>query len=351
MAFAGLKKQLNKANQFVNEKMGTAEGTKLTDEYLEMEKKTDVTIELVDEMINKTKEYLQPNPATRAKMQLSSRVGQQGGGRVYGQPEGFLGDVMLRSAKRLGDNNLFGQSLVESGEAFKQMAEIKFSLEDNVKQNFLDPLAYLQNKEIKDVNFHRKKLESRRLDFDCKKRRKPTSQAEQVELSLAQAKFEQSLNLAGQGMHNLLQNQTEHINQLTALTQALHEYHSQCAMILEGLTQRLNEKKNEAASQPQEAYTHKKLDDLKGNVNNTQQNNNENNVQSSNEHAKENESAQTNATNDDSSDSASPPPRTPEVARASPNQAAPDKQTKPCCKALYDFDPENPTELGFKEAT
>lgn len=42
-------------------------------------------------------------------MQLSSRVGQQGGGRVYGQPEGFLGDTMLRCAKRLGDTNLFGK--------------------------------------------------------------------------------------------------------------------------------------------------------------------------------------------------------------------------------------------------
>ena len=47
--------------------------------------------------------------ATRAKMQLSTRVGQAGGGRVYGQPEGALGDSMLRSAKRLGDTNLFGK--------------------------------------------------------------------------------------------------------------------------------------------------------------------------------------------------------------------------------------------------
>ena len=38
------------------------------------------------------------------------------------------------------------------GEAFKQMSEINFALEDNVKQNFLDPLTYLQSKEIKDVN-------------------------------------------------------------------------------------------------------------------------------------------------------------------------------------------------------
>jgi len=349
MAFAGLKKQLNKANQFVSEKMGTAEGTKLTDEYLDMEKKTDVTIELVDEMLNKTKEFLQPNPAVRTKMQLSSRVGQTGG-RVYSQPEGVLGESMLRCAKRLGDSNLFAQSLVEMGEALRQISEVKFSLEDSVKQNFLDPLTYLQNKEIKDVNFHRKKLESRRLDYDCKKRRKPTSQAEQVDLSLAQAKFEQSLNLASQGMHNLLQNQSEHINQLTALTQALYEYHSQCASILEGLTARLNEKKEEAANLPQEQYVHKKLDDLKS-VNNTQQTNNENNQQTDNDHTKENESAQskTNA-DDDSSNSSTPPTQTPntEVARNPANQSG-DKPNKACCKALYDFVPESESELPFKE--
>lgn len=40
-------------------------------------------------------------------------------------------------------------------------------------------------------------------------------------------------------------------------------------------------RKNEAASQPQEAYVHKKLDDLKG-ANNAQPNNNENNVPASN---------------------------------------------------------------------
>lgn len=47
--------------------------------------------------------------------------------------------------------------------------------------------------------------------------------------------------MAACGMHGLLQNQTEHINQLAALAQALHEYHAQCANILEGLTSRLSE--------------------------------------------------------------------------------------------------------------
>jgi len=45
-----------------------------------------------------------------------------------------------------------GRALVEVGESYKQLAEIKYSVEDNVKQNFLEPLQNLQNKDLKEVN-------------------------------------------------------------------------------------------------------------------------------------------------------------------------------------------------------
>lgn len=44
-----------------------------------------------------------------------------------------------------------GQSLIEAGESLKQLADIKYALEDNVKQNFLEPLTQLQTKDLKDV--------------------------------------------------------------------------------------------------------------------------------------------------------------------------------------------------------
>lgn len=37
------------------------------------------------------------------------------------------------------------------GEALKEMSEVKYALEDNVKQNFLEPLTHLQAKDLKDV--------------------------------------------------------------------------------------------------------------------------------------------------------------------------------------------------------
>ena len=43
-------------------------GTKLDDDFHTMERKTDLFVDLVDDLQIKTKEYLQPNPTVRAKM-------------------------------------------------------------------------------------------------------------------------------------------------------------------------------------------------------------------------------------------------------------------------------------------
>ena len=47
---------------------------------------------------------------------------------------------------------LAGQALIEAGDTYRHLAEIKYNLEDNVKQNFLEPLTQLQTKDIKEVN-------------------------------------------------------------------------------------------------------------------------------------------------------------------------------------------------------
>lgn len=37
------------------------------------------------------------------------------------------------------------------GESLRQMAGIKYALEDNIKQNFLDPLSQIKDNDLKDV--------------------------------------------------------------------------------------------------------------------------------------------------------------------------------------------------------
>ncbi|XP_035793346.1 endophilin-A-like isoform X2 [Anopheles albimanus] len=261
MAFAGLKKQINKANQYVTEKMGGAEGTKLDLDFMEMERKTDVTVELVEELQVKTKEYLQPNPTARAKMAAVkgiSKLSGQAKSNTYPQPEGILADCMLTYGKKLGEDSIFASALVEMGDSLKQMADVKYSLDDNIKQNFLEPLHQLQMKDLKEVMHHRKKLQGRRLDFDCKKRR----QAKDDEIRSAEEKFAESLQLAQVGMYNLLENDVEQVSQLVTFAEGMLDYHSQCSDILKVLVETLNEKREEAAARPKSEFVPKTLADI-----------------------------------------------------------------------------------------
>ncbi|XP_055693852.1 endophilin-A isoform X9 [Lutzomyia longipalpis] len=316
MAFAGLKKQINKANQYVTEKMGGAEGTKLDLDFMDMERKTDVTVELVEELQTKTKEFLQPNPTARAKMAAVkgiSKLSGQAKSNTYPQPEGLLADCMLLYGKKLGEDSIFAQALIEMGESLKQMADVKYSLDDNIKQNFLEPLHHLQTKDLKEVMHHRKKLQGRRLDYDCKRRR----QAKDDEIRSAEEKFAESLHLAQMGMFNLLENDVEQVSQLVTFSEGLLDYHQQCTEVLKCLVETLQAKREEAECRPKTEFVPKTLADL--------------NI----------EGLSMDGLN------ASPlpsPMRSPAKAPAQPQ-----RPNGPCCSALYDFEPENPGELGFKE--
>ncbi|XP_050519559.1 endophilin-A isoform X6 [Diabrotica virgifera virgifera] len=348
MAFAGLKKQINKANQYVTEKMGGAEGTKLDLDFMDMERKTDVTVELVEELQVKTKEFLQPNPTARAKMAAVkgiSKLSGQAKSNTYPQPEGVLGDCMLTYGKKLGDDSPFGLALIEMGESLKQMADVKYSLDDNIKQNFLEPLHHLQTKDLKEVMHHRKKLQGRRLDFDCKRRRQAKgSNIPDDEIRMAEEKFAESLQLAQMGMFNLLENdnfQVEQISQLATFAEGLLDYHSQCTEVLKHLTETLLEKKDEAANRPKVEFVPKTLQDL--HIETVQDGLNDVLLGSSQVSSPQHKPYNLELHPGQQSANASPLPS----PMKSPARTPMTRQ--PCCTALYDFDPENPGELGFKE--
>ncbi|ERL94753.1 hypothetical protein D910_12027 [Dendroctonus ponderosae] len=336
--------------------------------------KTDVTVELVEELQVKTKEFLQPNPTARAKMAAVkgiSKLSGQAKSNTYPQPEGVLGDCMLIYGRKLGDDSMFGNALVEMGEALKQMADVKYSLDDNIKQNFLEPLHHLQTKDLKEVIHHRKKLQGRRLDFDCKRRR----QAKDDEIKAAEEKFAESLHLAQMGMFNLLENDVEQISQLATFAEGLLDYHNQCTDILKTLTETLQEKREEAANRPKVEFVPKTLSDLNiegvtaisDGYNGTNSNhfNLSNNHSTSNSYSQSHKNQPTNGVNE----FRRPAPKTVPIKQMPPpdpfdpwsfSEASPlpspmkspartPMTRQPCCTALYDFDAENPGELSFKE--
>ncbi len=359
MAFLpGLKKQLNKANQFMSERITGVEGTKLDNDFQEMERRTDLFNDLVEDVQVKTKEYLQPNPTVRAKMAAVkgiSKLSGQAKASTYPQPEGTLGEAMCTHGKKLQDfdsGSVFAVALIETGESMKQIADLKYALDDNVKQNFLEPLHLTQSKDLKEVFHHRKKLHGRKLDFDCKKR----TGAREDEIRQAEEKFSESLHLAQLGMHNLVEgNGIEHISQLTQFSEALLEYHKNCVSILQSLTDTLYEKTNEASMKPKPEFHPKTLEDL--GIERTSDNNIPRGISrpgSSNSNLPVT-SSNLISTSPGHSPATTPshhhtdawgPPRPVPSPKHSPANTP---SNQPSCVAMYDFEAENPGELSFKE--
>ena len=133
----------------MTERITGVEGTKMDAVVQDMEQHTDVFEETLEDLQVKTKEYLQPNPTVRAKMAAVkgiSKLSGQAKASSYPQPEGTLGESMCNSSQKLQgyeSTSDFTLALADVGDSLKQMADLKYSLDDTVKQNFLEQEAEL----------------------------------------------------------------------------------------------------------------------------------------------------------------------------------------------------------------
>jgi len=181
---------------------------------------------------------------------------------------------------------------------------------------------------LKEVNHHRKKLSGRRLDYDCKKRKqtKGGSHIPEEEIHMAEEKFEESKSLAEVAMFNLLENDTEQISQLASFIESELNYHRQSADILQTLHEAAQYRVNEAASRPKREHVPRT----------PMTSNYDKSPMYDNPHPNTFDPMNSSGYN------LSPAP-------PSYNNANSAGGSQPCAKAIYDFDPENEGELGFKE--
>uniref|UniRef100_A0A672KJ83 SH3 domain containing GRB2 like 1, endophilin A2 n=1 Tax=Sinocyclocheilus grahami TaxID=75366 RepID=A0A672KJ83_SINGR len=245
--------------------------------------KVDVTSRAVLDIMIKTTEYLQPNPASRARLSMintMSKIRGQEKGPGYPQAETVLADAMLKFGRELGEESCFGLALLDAGESMHELGEVKDALDITVKQNFIDPLQNLHDKDLREIQHHLKKMEGRRLDFDYKKKRQ--GKVMDDELKQALEKFDESKEIAEQSMFNLLENDVRRcIN--------YHSYFKSAYTTAQNFG--IGESCNEMSNKPRKEYIPKPRMELQ----------------------------------------------------------LPTPLDQPCCRALYDFKPENEGELGFKE--
>lgn len=319
MSLAGFKKQFNKTSQFLSEKVAGNKGSEIEQDFLEMGRKMDVVNENVESIQNKTKEYLQPNPSARTKMAMQATYQKARGHTTntkYPQPEKVLADVFTKFGGGLNDMSCYADSLLSLGSAFDQLSETKDEMEAEVKQNFLDPMYEMQQKDLKEIAHHRKKLEGRRLDYDYKKNKGDKVTME--ELRLAEEKFDESKDLCYSSMSNFLDSELEHISQLHKFAESVRDYHRKCGDTMDQLAATLSEKLAESKeAQRSNGGSTSRLS-----------------VTNSSRTSRESIHTQSNQ-------SISAP-----IPHPGPDSMVPQK---PCAKAIYDFEAENEGELAFDE--
>jgi len=321
MSLAGFKKQINKTSQFLSEKVAGAKGSELEDEFVDLGRKLDVMNDCVEQMQGHTKAYLQPNPTARTKLAVQAsyqKARGQAKSAKYPQPEFSLAEVFINGSGGLNDNSHYAQSLDELGRGFNRLSEAKDDMEMKVAQNFLEPLQELQHKDLREINLHRKKLESRRLDYDYKKGK--GAKVSEEDLQVAEDKFIESKQVCYNSMMNFVDSDIEHIGQLHAFSEAIQDYHRQCAEIMESVTQTLSNRLTEAASRP-------RAERLTLSV-----------------HHDDNTSVHSY---DNISNGSNQSQQSPRVMKPVPPPKM--AQQNPSAKALYDFEPENEGELEFSE--
>ncbi|XP_037619862.1 SH3 domain containing GRB2 like 2a, endophilin A1 isoform X3 [Sebastes umbrosus] len=188
-------------------------------------------------------------------MNSMSRMRGQEKGPGYTQTEAILGESMQRFGRELGEESNFGIALIDAGEAMRELGEVKDALDMEVKQNFIDPLQNLHEKDLKEIQHHLKKMEGRRLDFDYKKKRQ--GKVTEDELKQALEKFDDSKEIAEQSMFNLIESDIEQVSQLAALVHAQVEYHSRAAEILTQLSSKIDERIRDTAVKPRKEFAPK----------------------------------------------------------------------------------------------
>nr|XP_054589319.1 endophilin-A3b isoform X1 [Nothobranchius furzeri] len=260
MSISGMKKQFRKASQRLNERLTGAEGTRMDDDFQKLQKSVSVIDALVAELLSRTTELLQPNPAYRAKVGMLSTVSRiRGQARATGYPqtERILGNCMVSYGQQLGAASEFGGALTDVGGALQQIGQARDALNIIVKQTFIDPLQKLHHSELKQIKFQLKKLNSQRLDLDYKKRQQGKVAA--GELQRAWDKFSWSTEMAERSMFVLLQNEADLVSLLAALISGLLDFHRNTQHILLGLHGNLQARLTAASNKPERRFRSRKV--------------------------------------------------------------------------------------------
>lgn len=76
---------------------------------------------------------------------------------------------LQKHGQELDDDSSFGKAVAKTAEAFQSLLDLQYDMDNALNQSVIEPWKRQIDQEFKDIAYHRKKVRTRRLDFDFKR--------------------------------------------------------------------------------------------------------------------------------------------------------------------------------------
>ncbi|CAG8593983.1 8058_t:CDS:2 [Paraglomus occultum] len=212
-----MKKNIGKFKQWTGEKLGSSHKTETTYEFKELQQKADARNSGYDKLLVTTNAYLKTIGKKKASFDDRSRS----------LPIESLGAAMRVFGEDLGSDSEFGAALVKLGIANEKIASAQLEYLTRVKDEFLEGINAVTT-DIKQYQALKKKLESRRLDYDAKQNRVQKSKKEkpewEEEMQAAKQKYEETLEDLENKINTIFEHEDHSVKDVTSFLDAQFEF-------------------------------------------------------------------------------------------------------------------------------
>ncbi|CAG8598993.1 21819_t:CDS:2 [Rhizophagus irregularis] len=222
-----MKKNIGKIKQWANERVG-GQKTQTPDEFQDLQQKTDARHSGIDKLHMATNTYIKIMSKKADSVEEKSKV----------LPLESLGSTMKIYGEEIGTDTPYGMGLVRFGNANEKIAKAQMEYVSRVRDDFLFGLSS-SIEEFKQYQQLKRKLESRRLDYDAKLNKVQKSKKEKPELEeemrAAKEKYEVTMEDINNKMFALNDSEDQHVQDLTTFLDAQLEYFKAAYEILESV--------------------------------------------------------------------------------------------------------------------
>ncbi|XP_053380775.1 endophilin-B1-like isoform X4 [Mercenaria mercenaria] len=253
----------NRAVQFTEEKLGSAEKTELDAHFENLLNRSEKTRIWTDRTLKQTEALLQPNPNIRMEEMFYEKLDKRKRDRnnVYES----LGGVMVDAGNEFGPGTAYGNALVKCGQTQILMGSAYREFIQSSANNFLQPLQNFLEGDMKTIMKEKKILETKRLDLDsCKSRlrkaKQVASQTQNVQmpannpyakmeddviakaeadLRQAQSEFDRQAEITKLLLEGITSTHAHHLRCLNDFIEAQRTFHAQSQQYMADLQKQL----------------------------------------------------------------------------------------------------------------